>query len=387
MQVFKTFMKVTKKRLHISMIYIAAFLAICIAITLSTSETNEFKASKLKISVTDLDDTDASHALVDYISKNNKLIDIEDGKDAVLDSLYYRNADIVLTINEGYEDKLLKGETDGLLSDYRIPGSYTAEFFDSQINSYISMMRAYAAGGIDIKDAAVKAAELSENEIKVETVSFTDKNENDEFDSNIAGFFQYMAYILIVTLIAGMCPTLLVMTGKEIRSRTNCSCVSTASQMGQLALGAVIFAFGIYVLLMAAAGVLFKSMLISEKGIMAIVNGFVFMIFAMMLTLLIAVIAPKEKVVNMIANVFSLGMSFLCGVFVPQYLLGDTVLTVGKFLPAYWYVKANNMLAGINGEVFDKGSFMTCIGMELLFSAIVFCAVIAVSKFKKRSVN
>ena len=47
MQVFKTFMKVTKKKLHISMIYIIIFVSICVAMTLTSSSTNEFTDSKL----------------------------------------------------------------------------------------------------------------------------------------------------------------------------------------------------------------------------------------------------------------------------------------------------------------------------------------------------
>ena len=145
MQVFKTFMKVTKKKLHISMIYIVIFVAICVAMTLTSSSTNEFTDSKLDISINDLDNSEASKALADYIARSNKIVDLGEGKDKALDALYYRRADIILTINEGYSEKLVKGETEGLFSDYRIPGSYSAELFDSQLNQYISMVTACTA--------------------------------------------------------------------------------------------------------------------------------------------------------------------------------------------------------------------------------------------------
>jgi ABC-2 type transport system permease protein len=114
-------------------------------------------------------------------------------------------------------------------------------------------------------------------------------------------------------------------------------------------------------------------------------NGFVYLIFATMLTILISVIAPGNKAVDMIANVISLGMSFVCGVFVPQSLLSGTVLNIGKFLPAYWYVRANNMLAGSSGEIFGMGKYMTCIGIELAFSIAMFCVTLLVAKTKRSS--
>lgn len=384
MQVFKTFMKVTKKKLHISMIYIVVFVAICVAMTLTSSSTNEYTDSKLDISITDLDNSEASRALADYIARSNKIVKLGEGKDKALDALYYRRADIILTINEGYSEKLEKGDTEGLFSDYRIPGSYSAELFDSQLNQYISMVTACTAGGSSLEEACEKAAELSATEIEVETVSFG-KNINADYDDDIAAFFQYLSYILIVTLIAGLCPTLLIMMSRDIRNRTNCSCITVTSQMSQIVLGTVIFVVGLYLLLMGVAAVLFGDMLFNEKGLLAMLNGFVFLIFSMMLTLLIAVIAPSTNVINMIANVISLGMSFLCGVFVPQSLLSGVVLNIGKFLPAYWYVRANNMLAGSNGEIFSSKEFMLCIGIELAFSVVLFCVTLIAAKTKQSS--
>lgn len=385
MQVFKAFMKIILKNLRVSMIYIVIFVSICVAMTaVSSKSDNSFQSSELKISITDLDNTPASESLADYIAKSNKIVDVENDKDSILDALYYGNADIVLTINKGFSDSLLKGETDSLLSDYRIPGSYNAELFDTQINRYISMVTAYTISGLSVEQASEKAAGLAEDEVRTEKINFS-KVSNAEYDNNIKSFFQYLSYILVVTLISGLCPVIMTMTRKEIRNRINCSNISTTNQMLQIILSSSIFAVGLYVILMIVAAVMYKSMLFSSLGLLAMLNGFVYLIFSLMLTMTIAVIAPAQKAVNMISNVISLGMSFLCGVFVPQELLGNTVLSIGKFLPAYWYVRANNMLSGCNGEVYDFGKLMMYIGIELAFSIALFCITLLISKIKKQS--
>lgn len=383
MQVFKAFMMVLRKRLGSVLLYVGIFIGICVMMTYSTDSVEGFKYSKLDISVTDLDDSPASHALADYISENHNVVELGNDKDKMIDMLFYREVDIILTINEGYSGSLENGITDDLLSIYCVPGDNNEIFFKSRMDSYHGALSACIAGGMDIDAAALRAAELAEAEIEVETVNFSENNA--EFGEDIQMFFQYLAYILIVTLIAGLCPTLLVMTQGGIRSRTSCSCISVTSHTIQLVSGALVTVMSIYLLLIGVAAVLFGSELFSEKGLLAMLNSFVYLIFSMMLTLFIAVLAPGRRGVDIIANTLSLGMSFLCGVFVPQSLLSGTVLAIGKFLPAYWYVKANNMIAGSDGAVFTYESYFICIAIELAFSAALFCVTLLIAKTKQRS--
>ena len=68
---------------------------------------------------------------------------------------------------------------------------------------------------------------------------------------------------------------------------------------------------------------------------------------------------------SMITNIASLSMAFVSGVFVPQYLLGEGLLTVAKFMPMYWCVVASNMI-DVN-STYDSGKLLMCFGIEILF--------------------
>ena len=109
-------------------------------------------------------------------------------------------------------------------------------------------------------------------------------------------------------------------------------------------------------------------------------NSFVFLLIAAAIAILIAAFSPSDTGVNVIANVLGLGMSFFCGIFVPQAYLGDGVLMVARFLPAYWYVKINNMLVGSSGEAFSLARYWQYLGIELLFVLVLFLAAAAVRK-------
>ena len=122
----------------------------------------------------------------------------------------------------------------------------------------------------------------------------------------------------------------------------------------------------------------------SHLSLLCMANSLAFLFVAVALALLISFFAPDDNTVNILANILGLSMSFLGGVFVPQYMLSDGVLSVGKFLPAYWYIKANNMLAGFSSDPFSMNTYYQCIGIQLLFAAAIFAIALSFSKLKSK---
>lgn len=385
MQVFKAFAKIAGKKKMSALLYIVIFIIISILMANQSAKDNNFKETKLNICIIDMDNTSASQKLVDYISSNHKIQNIATDKDSILDSLYYQSVDYVLTINKGYSDKISAGEIDNLFSNYKVSGTYSTELFESQLDQYITNLSCYIAGGFSIDDAISKTAQINDNEIKVITENFSDSG---SFNSeHIYYYFQYLPYIFIAILISCLCPALLTINQKEIRSRTNCSPVSTTKQTFQITLGAVIYAVIIWLVFMIAALIICGKMLLCKEGLLAILNSLVFMLVVLSITLLISTLAPNPKTTDMIANTLGLGMSFLCGVFVPQEFLGKAVINAAHFLPAYWFIRANNMLAGVSDELFTNSKYFSYLGIEFLFAAAIFSIVLLVAKTKVKSQN
>ena len=133
-------------------------------------------------------------------------------------------------------------------------------------------------------------------------------------------------------------------------------------------LGVGIVSIGVWVVFLIACGILHGFDSLTGKGLYAILNSFVFLLVSLGIVLVTAFLGAKDSVISLVANIVSLGMSFLCGIFVPQSILGDGIVSASKFLPAYWYVKANDMLAGKSEELFTVNKFMSYLGVELLFA-------------------
>ncbi len=381
MQVFKAYLKITKKNLPMVFMYVGLFFILLTFFVGSNSEDSSFEAKRLCVSVIDMDKSPASAALTEFIGKNHDLVEIENDKDKILDALYYTRTDYVLTIKEGYADKISTGETSGLFTNCKIPDSYTGIFVDNLVSQYVSTVSAYIKGGNSLDHATAKTADLLSKEAVINVQSFADNDGSSDYSKDMSLYFQYLAYIIMSILITVLSTTILTMNGKEISKRTNCSCTTSSSQTFQIILGSSVIVAVIWVLFIAAAFIM-NGGAFSEKCLLAVLNSFVFTVVASGIALLIAALAPKSDTVNVISNIITLGMSFLCGVFVDQSLLGDSVLSIARFLPAYWYVRANNMLSGISDEAYSVNSFMSFLGIEAIFAAALFAVVLLINKSK-----
>ena len=126
--------------------------------------------------------------------------------------------------------------------------------------------------------------------------------------------------------------------------------------------------------------------ILTTNGLWLIFNSLIFTLTALGIGFLTGNILKNKDAVTGIMNVVALGSSFLCGCFVPIDFLPDTVVTISKLLPSYWYVKNNNLIAGI--ESFDSTAIfniLTNIGVMLVFAIILFALALIYNKRHQRN--
>lgn len=385
MQVFKTFMKIVSTKKNILITYLVIFLAISVGMVKAvTNGDSMYTSESLNICIEDMDNSQASKALTDYLKKLHKVSIITDtDNDHILDELYYRRTDYVLTIKKGYADRLAKSEKNNLFENKAVPGVYNASLIDSQLNNYVNVVSAYIRSGSNLEKALEQAVSALDQRVNVKINTFSDYN-GKGYKIGVYYYMQYLPYIFISLLISMLCPAIYAMMKKDIHRRSICSAVSSSKQTFQIMLGVGIVSVGIWVIFTIACGFLYGFDFLNYKGMYAVLNSFVFMLVSLGITLVIAMLGAKDQIVSLAANVVGLGMSFLCGVFVPQSMLGDNLTSASKFLPAYWYIKANDMLADKSNEIYSSGKILSYIGVEFLFAIALFSAALLISKHKAR---
>ena len=377
MQVFKLFFKIAKTKWIATLIFLGIFLLILTFTDVGQGAT-EFSSSKMALTVYDHDNTSASRQLCDYLKKNNEIVDIEDDKDKLIDALYITSTNYVIDINEGFEEKLAKGETDGLFTTRYLHDSYTNKLADSTLNTYVGTVKAYLAGGMSLDNALTAAEEALSVKTEVKMETFSD-NKNA---SKSASFFNYLPYALLSIIVSVLCPVIIAMNKKEVGFRTKCSSIKLSSISKQtIAASGILVAF-LWVFLMVL-GVFKNGGMYSGNMWYAVLNSVSFTLVSVAIALLFAELGIDDNVQAFATQAVGLGMAFLCGMFVPMEMLSSGVLAVGKFLPAYWYVKANDMICGLSSDPFKSSTVLMCIGIQTLFAAAIFAVSLIIKKQKK----
>ena len=381
MQVFNVFFKVLKKRYVSALIYIIVFLAISVAISKNYTPVQEFKESSLDIAVMDEDNTAASRALTDFIGKKNEIKSIENDREKLTELLYWETVDYVLIIREGYSDALTSGKTEGLFEELRVHDSFSSVYMRNNLNEYVKTAQAFIASGKSLDDALTSAAKVlsADTEVAYRTEEATG---TEGFTKDFAGFFQYMPYILISVMLSSLGAVLKSVNSKKIRYRTDCSSLSPRKATVQIFAASSLFVLVVWLILMAA-GVYVNNGFYSGNAWYAVLNSLIFTLIAAAIAIFISTFDLEENVATVITQIIGLGMSFICGIFVPQSFLGSGVLSAARFLPAYWYIKANDMLAG--REAFDGSRLAIYLLIELAFAVVLFIFTLVVRRSK--SVN
>ncbi len=385
MQVFKAFMKTAYKSFPSIMLYFIIFtaLALLMAFAYNDTSSSSFKSVELQVGIIDEDHSDASDALIRYMDSMHELTALENQRDVLLDRLFYRDVEYILVIPENFEKNLLSGKETHLFDTIQIPGIYSSAFVDQQINAYLKTVKLYLAGGYSLEDAL---AHSTENFIDTANdVEIIDFNEDTKKSSSLVGifsFYQFIPYVLASMILCGLTPILTTFWQKDLSKRISCSSTSLISRNVQLALGSIVYALFNWGLFILTSRIFYGAEVFSEKGLLCILNSFMLLPLSVALSLVIGSFSPSWNVTNMINNVISLGMSFVCGIFIPQSQLGENVLAVSKFLPFYWYVKNNDLISGASEEVFTYDAFWQNIGVQALFIIAVFAIALVASKMK-----
>lgn len=383
MQVYKAFIKVGIKKLP-GLIGYFIVSAILLSLLSSSGGVNlsDFSSKRLNVCIIDRDNTQASSALTDYVSEKHELISIPDNEEALLDNLYYASIDYVLIIPSGYEQNINSGNFDNLVEYVTVPKSMYGRFVTNQLDEYFKTLNMYYTCGYSVNELLDKTYETLTDEINVSLVSFN--GSESDTNKNIAVFFKYLPYIFMLLIVCGLGPVLMVFNKEEVVSRMACSTVSSTKKTIQIIFGSATYSISMWALYILIATIVYGTKIYVGRNIIAVINSLIIVLILTLFTILVSRITDELNVLNMIANFCGLGLAFISGVFVDQWLLSPSVLNISKFLPVYWYVRLNNITYGIGSVKFEASAVNECIKMELMFAAVLIALCLLASKSTKR---
>ncbi len=378
MTVFKGHMKIIGQNKMLILLYVAIFFG-CTILFQSTAGKTEtsYQAEKLNIGIVDEDGGSLAESLTEYLGNLHHLIPIENDVSEIQEKLYYREVDYVVRIPKNFYKKCIEG--DEKLSVTKIPDTYSGSYVDQQINSFLNNARTYQASGFTEAESA-SALE------KTQSVKVTFSNDEKSIeDAPYVYYFRYMPYLFLALFGFVMGNILIVFQNPNLKKRMAASPVSGRRQSleGILCMSLEGLTLWIFVIVI---GILFygRDFYTSENFVYYLLNSVSMLFVGIALAYLMGTIAPNRDALTGIANIISLGMCFLGGVFVPLEFMGSHVKAVSHFLPIYWYEKANDLLANFaHMTVSIREQFFKAVIIQLVFVGAFICLTLVIEKYKR----
>ncbi len=387
MQVYKAFFKVIYKNLPQIMIYIVVFLffSVFLSSTNDKPQNISFTETKFNIAFINNDkDSKLVEGIKDYLNKNANIINIEDDTQKLQDALFFRQIEYILRVPEGFTEAMLKGD-EIQLQKTTVPDSTSSIYIDNIINKYLNTARAYKNNVKNLSEDQLASSvekDLSQKtQVHVNSLAaHSSKSEKSNY------YFNYLAYSLFAILILGVCSVMLVFNNTDLKKRNLCSPIKLRTMNKEMILGNLSFAVISWFIMIITSFFLYGSYMFTPNALLLLLNSFIFMLAALSISFLISNIIKSKNAMSAAANVVALGSCFISGVFVPQVLLGDTVLTIASFTPTYWYIKNNNDIVNIvNFKLENLIPVFNNMLIVLGFAVAVLAVTLVVIKQKRMS--
>lgn len=380
MQIFKIFFKVARRSvLWVVLMYMGIFAvtAVMTASMNSQSAQSSVELTTLPASVINLDNSELSDNLEEFFLANVKEYKVENDDKAITDAIFFGRSAYVLIIPEGFGNSFGTDSPINLISRQKEDSS-AASLLTNLVDNYLSTAKLYLDGTGKIDYA------LLEKDMEVSTtVEMYSKDESKDF--GIVYYFNYLSYPMLAILI--LCTSFVVTSFRErnLKMRTSCAPVSPSATTSQLLLGMSVFTLAIYMILTVIVPFIFfpENMGFSATHLLWYLNTFIFTLTGLSMGFLFSMLASKAAI-SALGNIVPLGCSFLGGVFVPQYVLSDTVRTISIFNPSFWFVEANDTIASL--KVFNWETLSPVfldMGRVLAFAAIFTSLTFLVAKKKQ----
>lgn len=343
MTVFKTFFRIVNK-LKPTIILYTALLIIFGAVNMKTSDNNiNFVNSKPDILIINQDvNKGLTKNLIDYMKKNSNIVKVENNEEKINDALFYREVSYVIYIPKDYRKNVLLGKNPKL--DIKKTDEYDAHLSEMMLKRYIKLQNIYNEEAGSEDELITLINDNINDDVNVKITSKVDTSKT----YNIAYYFNFASYSILAIIIYIVCLVLCSFKEESISKRINISSINYKSHNNKILFASIVFSSIVWLLFVIIGVIVVGDIMFSIRGLISIINSFIFTFCALTLSILISSITNNKNAISGIVNVIALGSAFLCGAFVPAEYLPSSVLNFAHILPAYYYINSNDLLKNID---------------------------------------
>lgn len=390
MTVFKSFFRVAKRNTWPIVVYVGIMVVMTIMITGTMGSKGQdltISTDNYVIAIINHDAGDeVSDALVRFLSDRTQTKDVGDSEREIRDALFWGDVSYALVIPEGFGAALTEGQ-EMKIQTYVSPNDYVHMYVDNYSNRFLGTLKVYRQ---QIPDESVAESIVRvEEDLEKETKLLPANAQNGQRDiRGMYFYYVYISYPLLAAISSGLGIVLAATLKRGLVLRGRVSSLSESGRNTQLAMAGLAYSSMIWLALVILGLIVLPGRLknIREPEFIYMMGAsYLYMLACVAITLFITSFSINTSVITGVSNVVALGSSFLGGIFVPEELLGENVLRIGKMLPAYWYTAAIRSVgdaAEISRTVLNR--YWKSLGVLLLMTAVLLLGSLIVNKYKRQ---
>ena len=379
MQVFKNYFRITKSFLPMILMYLSIFMFFAIfATSQSSGDSSTFSSVKPPVAIKNHDNSAFSAGFVDYIKQNAEIVDVEDNDNARKEAIYFQTVYYVYVIPANFGNDLFAGK-EPKISTLQVQSS-AAEQARMLGENYLRLAGPRIVAGMSQTDVV---AGINSDLSGTQTVTEVRGAKVSDGSFKVQYFYNFASYIILALCIMIISMIMIIFASRNIKRRNLVSSLSYGRITEQLFFGNLILAVGIWLIFVIASFFLYPATMLTMAGAIYALNALIFTIVALSISFLIGSLSKNKNIASAMTNIIALGSSFICGVFVPQALLGESVLNFAKCLPTYWYVRSNELIYGLTDFNFESlKPIFANMAIVLGFAVVIFIVSFVIGRMR-----
>ncbi len=342
MIVFNAFFKVVKKYIGVIILYTVMLISFG-SINYATNNENMTFSNRLPdiLIINNDEEVGLTKNLINYLKENANVLDIENDEEKINDAIFYREVNYVIYIPKNYRVDTLNKLNPTI--DIKSANDYDSAYTSMLLTRYLNVQNTY----LKYTNNENELINSINNNLSYKTnIEITSKLDTSKL-TKISRFFNFASYSIMAVIIYIICLVISSFNKDVVKKRTIISSMNYKKYNKYILLSSFIYSSIIWFLYVILSFIIIGSSMFSLRGLIYILNTFIFSFVALTLALLISNLIKSKGAISGIVNVIALGQAFLCGAFIPSEFLGENIIKYSKILPAYWYNNSNDLLSTI----------------------------------------
>ena len=382
MTVFKAFLKILKKNKGTIILYTSMLVFISYFNMQNTESSINFVSSKPDIYVIDNEKSIISNDFVKYLKENSNFVELKEDEESLMDAIFYRDVNYIIEIPNNYFSDLLNGNENYSI-EIRTTGDYLAKLAERISSRYIKLVKFYKDNNLSQEEIVSNVRSSLEDKIDVSLTSSLDTTSL----SKIAMYYDFSNYAIIASLVFVICIIINSFKNENIAKRTVVSGMDYKRFNRYLLLSNMSLSMCLFIIYVLFSFIVIGNSMISINGFICIVNMLFFIVCSTAFAFLLSSLVNNKDALGGIINTVALGSSFLCGAFVPQSWLPNSVLILGHIFPSYYFIKSNDLAVEIETFTIDSITPIIINNAIIVVFTIVFLLIKKYLEKQKRLFN